>query len=206
MQTTPTNFLWEGNFFSGATVGITNAGIATNNPLLVLSSDGLWRPATNSPALGAAASSYPAVTNDSDGQPRPTAKDAGCDQASTNEIVRRPLGPTDVGPVWMRSVGPIRTVAFVSNSVTLTWDSLPALTYQIQFSSNLLDWASVSQTISNPKPRLVGRTTALKPAARPPRNPSGSIASGWCLDRVLAPRELNERVKARLRQGLNSLT
>jgi poly(beta-D-mannuronate) lyase len=149
IQTTPTNFLWEGNFFSGTTVGLTNAGIATNDPLLVLSSDGLWRPATNSPVLGAAARSYPAVTNDFDGQPRPTAKDAGCDQSSTNQIVRRPLGPLDVGPVWMRSVGPISTVAFVSNSVTLTWDSLPALTYQIQFSSNLLDWASVSQTISN---------------------------------------------------------
>jgi hypothetical protein len=49
----------------------------------------------------------------------------------------------------MRSVGPIRTVVFVSNSVTLTWDSLPALTYQVQFSSNLLDWALVGQTISN---------------------------------------------------------
>ena len=112
-------------------------------------SDGLWRPATNSPVLGTAAGTYPVVTNDFDGQPRPAAKDAGCDQASTNEIVRRPLGPPDVGPVWMRSVGPIRTVAFVSNLVTLTWDSLPALTYQIQFSSNLLDWATVSQTISN---------------------------------------------------------
>jgi poly(beta-D-mannuronate) lyase len=149
IQTAPTNFLWEGNFFSGATVGLTNAGIATNDPLLVLSSDGFWRPATNSPVLGAAAGTYAAVTNDFDGQPRPAAKDSGCDQSSTNAMVRRPLGPTDVGPVWMRSVGPIRTVDFVSNSLALTWDSLPALTYQVQFSSNLLDWASVSQTVSN---------------------------------------------------------
>jgi len=70
-------------------------------------------------------------------------------RAGAANVVRRPLGPPDVGPVWMRSVGLIRTVAVAPNSVTLTWDSPPALTYQIQFSGNLLDWATVSQTISN---------------------------------------------------------
>jgi hypothetical protein len=48
----------------------------TNNPLLVLSGDGSWRLATNSPVLGAAAGSYLAVTNDFDGQARLAVKDS----------------------------------------------------------------------------------------------------------------------------------
>ncbi len=153
--TPPTNFLWEGNYFYGATVGITNSGIATNDPLLVLSSDGLWRPATNSPVLGAAAGSYTFVTNDFDGQPRTGAKDIGCDQASASAQTRRPLGPTDVGPDWIHinlSGGPSnQTVAVGSNvSFSVVTAGTPPFFYQWQKNgTNLVDGGKVSGATTN---------------------------------------------------------
>jgi len=147
--TQPTNFLWEGNIFSGATVGLTNAGILTNNPLLVLNSDGLWRPATNSPALGGAAGNYPLVSDDFDGQPRLDQKDMGCDESSTNVVSRGPLGAADVGPTWMRNVGPIQSISNGAASIVITWASLPGLVYQPQWSTNFSNWLNAGSTISN---------------------------------------------------------
>lgn len=147
---TPLNMTWDGNIMFGASLGIPgNSGITVTDPTMNLSPDGLWRPATNSPALGAALGSYSYVTTDFDGQLRPVTKDVGCDQSSVAPMVRRPLGPTDVGPVWMRSVGPIRTIDYLGDTVTLTWDSVPGLPYRVQYSSNAVHWMSVSQTVSN---------------------------------------------------------
>jgi hypothetical protein len=92
---------------------------------------------------------YPAATNDFDGQPRPAAKDAGCDQRSDEPVLSHPLKPGDVGPLWMRSAAAIRQINVSSNAVSFVWDSLPALSYAVHFSSNLTDWAAVSQTLSN---------------------------------------------------------
>ncbi len=146
--TQPTNFLWEGNIFSGATVGLTNAGISTNNPLLSLSADGLWRPATNGPAIDAAAGSYALVTDDIDGQARVGLKDIGCDEFSLSGMTRRPLGVDDVGPTWMRSVDSL-LVARGTNAITLTWSSFPGLVYQVRYSTNLSNWFNAGGTISN---------------------------------------------------------
>ena len=146
--TAPTNFLWRSNFFSGASVGLTDPGILTSNPLLSLASDGLWRPATNSP-VRSNATSYPNIAEDFDGQTRAQPADIGCDQISAAPILQSPLQPGDVGPNWMRSVGPIRAIAALSNSVQVVWDSLPALTYRIDFSTNLVQWTTVSPPISN---------------------------------------------------------
>lgn len=139
VQTVPTNFLWEGNVFFGATACVTNSGIITTDLLLVRNGDGLWRPATNSPVLGAAVGNYSAAIRDLDGQSRSATKDVGCDQSSTDLILRKPRVPADVGPTWMRSVAPIKTIAFNSNSVAFTWGSLPALMYQIQ----LISWTGL---------------------------------------------------------------
>lgn len=146
--TQPTNFLWEGNIFSGATVGLTNAGIATNNPLLSLSVEGLWRPATNSPVIDAAVGNYPLITDDFDGQARVGSKDIGCDELSTGNVTRRPLRIDDVGPTWMRAVAPLQTNVG-SNAVTLTWSSLPGLVYQVRYSTNLSNWFNGGAAISN---------------------------------------------------------
>lgn len=144
----PINLLYEGNFMHGASLGIPqDSGISTANPHLVLADDGLWRPAETSPVIGAAVGEYPFVTHDIDGQARVGAKDAGCDQLSAEPVSRRPLTAADTGPEWMRSAGTIRTLAMAGEELTMSWDALPQLTYQIQFSSNLLAWTTVETNI-----------------------------------------------------------
>jgi len=146
----PINMTWEANLMFGALLGIPQpAGITLQDPLLGQATDGLWRPAASSPALGTAAGAYPHVVNDVDGQARPEPKDIGCDQASADPILHRPLGPADVGPDWMRNIGSIRLTNDAGNSVTLTWDSLPGLAYVVQYSSNAVHWLNGSPVVSN---------------------------------------------------------
>ncbi len=107
---TPVNLTWEGNIMYGTSLGIaTNSGIWQTDPQLLPAADGLWRPATNSPVLGAAQGNYDFVTEDIDGTTRPVTKDVGCDQASSAIAVYPPLTPADVGPLWMR---PSDTVSY----------------------------------------------------------------------------------------------
>ncbi len=102
----PVNMFWQGNIMYGATLRIPpNSGITMVDPLLELAPDGLWRPATNSPALGAAQGNYDYVTVDMEGQFRPAAKDVGCDQLSAAAITNPPLAAVDVGPLWLRTAG-----------------------------------------------------------------------------------------------------
>ena len=94
-------FRWLGNFASpgaGAHPGVKLAEV----PLMT--SEGLKRPPSESPVLGAAEGSFPMVAKDIDGQARPAKCDVGCDQASTAPITNRPLTAADVGPEWMRQV------------------------------------------------------------------------------------------------------
>ena len=105
----PQNLLWEANILFGTTLGITtNSGTLRVDPQLAFA-DGLWRPRTNSPALSAAQGSYAFVTEDFEGQPRPAAKDIGCDQVSLVAIHYPPLTATNVGPLWMRERGTFLT-------------------------------------------------------------------------------------------------
>jgi len=74
------------------------------DPRLVQDREGRWRPAPDSPVVGAATGFYPEVTVDIDGQARPARKDAGCDQQSTAPVLFSPASEADAGPVW-RSPG-----------------------------------------------------------------------------------------------------
>jgi hypothetical protein len=68
------------------------------DPQLSLATDGLYRPATNSPAIDAALGTFTNVVDDMDGQPRLGLFDVGADELSNDPVVRRPLLPGDVGP------------------------------------------------------------------------------------------------------------
>src|SRR6185436_3793331 len=103
LMTAPAQFTWRGNFFFGAEPGVRDELRAdTIDPHLVQQRDGRWRPAADSPVVGAASGSFPEVTVDIDGQSRAAKKDAGCDQQSTDPIVFRPMTEADVGPAWRR--------------------------------------------------------------------------------------------------------
>jgi hypothetical protein len=95
---------WEGNIAFGGSLGSKAGapGITVVNPLLQQGADGLWRPASDSPAIGAAVGTTSGlVPNDMDGQPRIAIADVGADEFSTASIVRKPLVAGDVGPTWL---------------------------------------------------------------------------------------------------------
>jgi len=139
--TPPTNFVWQSNVFFGASVGVSDPGIVVTNPLLELAPDGLWRPALHSPVRDAGAGGYTWVVDDGDGQPRDSVPDIGCDEISDAPVLRRPLTVADVGPLWMRTAGPIRSVTVLTHAITLAWDAIPGFRYRPWISSNLNVWS-----------------------------------------------------------------
>jgi parallel beta-helix repeat protein len=95
----PVGFLWEGNLLWGAaaTGNIPSSGFRRVDPQLI-SSSGVRRLSSGSPAVDTAAGSYPEVTVDMDGHARSGAKDVGADELSSEPVLRRPLTASDVGP------------------------------------------------------------------------------------------------------------
>jgi Chondroitinase B len=93
-----TNLRWQGNIVWGGSAGMPAGGYRAVNPDLVVGPGGLNRLRAGSPAIDAAAGSYPQVTQDMDLQPRSAAKDVGADEFATAGPVRQPLTPADVGP------------------------------------------------------------------------------------------------------------
>ncbi len=102
------DWTWEGNVAFGDSLGPKSGdeGITVVDPLLTFADDGLFRPAANSPLIGAAIVN-PAIPVDVDGQARTGAYDIGADQFSTDAIVRIPLNNGDVGPSWITSIPPV---------------------------------------------------------------------------------------------------
>jgi poly(beta-D-mannuronate) lyase len=91
---------WMGNLVSGATP--EHAGLKVADPKLARGTDGLLRPAADSPARGAAEGIFPNVKTDIDGQPRTGKLDVGCDQISDAPIANHPLTAAEVGPAWLK--------------------------------------------------------------------------------------------------------
>ena len=94
-----TNPKFEGNIVFGSAPNddMPSSGSRRVNPQLV-SSGGVFRLSSTSPAIDSAVGSYPGVSIDMDGQIRSGAKDVGADEFMTGPIFRRPLTTADVGP------------------------------------------------------------------------------------------------------------
>ncbi|GAB4189908.1 MAG: polysaccharide lyase 6 family protein [Phycisphaeraceae bacterium] len=95
---------WEGNIAWGKPLGTGagNPGVLNVDPIIALAADGLWRPQSGSPAIDGAVGNYTGIlTEDVDGQTRIGTYDIGADEVSAAQILRRPLMPGDVGPLWM---------------------------------------------------------------------------------------------------------
>ncbi len=96
----PLNVTYQSNIFHGAPLGIPQVGgISTTDPELTFGAD-LWRPASASPAIGAAME-IDFATQDIDGQNRDSAPDIGADELASSPILYRPLLAQDVGPSYM---------------------------------------------------------------------------------------------------------
>lgn len=103
-----TGWTWQGNIAYGGSLGSVagNPGVAVVDPQLQSGADGLWRPASTSPAVNGASGNYSSlITADIDGQPRIGLYDVGADEFSAAAIVRKPLSAGDVGPAWLN--GPV---------------------------------------------------------------------------------------------------
>lgn len=97
----PEQFSYEGNIISAPNLGITKPdGILLENPKLKISTDGLFRLESSSPAIGAAKGIYPYVQIDMDGQNRGANKDVGADQLSDAPVLLTPRQKNEVGPTW----------------------------------------------------------------------------------------------------------
>jgi hypothetical protein len=95
------NPTWSGNIiWNPVNIGsIPASGYDLVDPLLAPDANGILHLQPGSPAIGSATGSYPAVTFDMDGQPRPNgAMDKGADESSAATITARLLTINDVGP------------------------------------------------------------------------------------------------------------
>jgi hypothetical protein len=95
----PSNTLFAGNIGYGSTldnVPRTSDEIRNVDPLLV-TDGGLQKLSAASPAIDAAALSFPFVVEDMEGQSRSVA-DIGADEYAAGPVLNRPLTPADVGP------------------------------------------------------------------------------------------------------------
>ncbi|MCC2686031.1 MAG: hypothetical protein K0R75_2930, partial [Paenibacillaceae bacterium] len=108
-ETAPINMTYSGNIMYGTTLGIspTPSGITISDPDLELATEiySLYRPnASTSPAIDAAVSTYTSyITEDMDGQTRPSSKDVGADEITTAAVTQKAQTNVDVGPSWMRT-------------------------------------------------------------------------------------------------------
>ena len=145
---TPVNLAWAGNIMFGAALGINPVpGILLADPKLGRAPDGLWRPRSDSPALGAAQGGFEFVTDDIRGRVRPPAKDVGSDQADGSSPIRQPLTPADVGPSWTHPLVVALSLAERPN-VSLRWASVSGAVYQVQTSAELASWMDAGAPVT----------------------------------------------------------
>ena len=94
------SFNYAGNIFYNMTAGLSN-GFTEGDPKFTFGS-GL-EPAkigSGSAAIDAAAGNY-SYTEDFEGQARTGTLDVGCDEYSSNPVLRTPVQKTEVGPCWL---------------------------------------------------------------------------------------------------------
>lgn len=89
--------VYEGNIVFGGPIAGKTTSVKVADVVLTVS-DGLYRPAAQSPDLDASVES--GVFIDMDGQSRRNPPDVGADEISSDPVLTRPLTARDVGPVW----------------------------------------------------------------------------------------------------------
>ena len=98
----PINMFYEGNIMFGGNLGIPlPPGITMVDPQLVFAPDTVWRITSTSPGKDNSAGVYDYVTDDFDGQLRDLTKDIGCDELSSDPIIRIRADASNTGPSFL---------------------------------------------------------------------------------------------------------
>lgn len=94
-----TGGVWSGNIVNGAggAGDMPEGGYAMTDARLVRDASGIFRLQAGSPAVDAAAGSYPAISVDMDGQRRTGVFDKGADEVSVAPVVAHVLSADEVG-------------------------------------------------------------------------------------------------------------
>jgi poly(beta-D-mannuronate) lyase len=94
-----TGGVWSNNmlFNTNGDGDMPASGYTTANPLLARDATGTFHLQPGSPAINAAAGSYPSVTTDMDGQARTSPLDIGADEVSSAAVTAQILAPSMVG-------------------------------------------------------------------------------------------------------------
>ncbi len=187
----PINLTWLGNVFFGPEIGVQNEpGITVADPLLVLADDGLYRPQTGSPLIGAAQDTFAFVRFDMDGQTRTWPKDVGADQMSTQAKSVFPLQPGDVGPDWYPPQPPPVPVIRVQQGV----DSLKAALQKAE-EGDIVELVSEGGIYSFSSPVAIDKNITIRAAAEltalPILQPATEVDSLSCLFYWQKGRRLN---------------
>jgi poly(beta-D-mannuronate) lyase len=92
--------VWSDNLLWNVpdTASLPEAGFTKVDPQLAADAAGIQRPKAGSPVVAAATGTFPSVTVDLDGQPRPEKMSIGADEPSEAPVVGKFLTPEDVGP------------------------------------------------------------------------------------------------------------
>lgn len=176
----PINLSYLSNIVYGATLGVpdTTTGILATDPLYTLASDGLWRPASESPLIGAATDLYGYITDDMDGQARNGNFDIGADQVSDDPVIVYPVTAADVGPDWLNSgdspvflvtavngsgtikVKPDTNIFAIGDTIIITATPDPDWTF--------LEWSGDLNGTANPKTFIISEDTYITAVFSPP--------------------------------------
>ena len=100
----PTNLSFVGNLVSVRLLEMPALeGMAIEKIILQKTTDGMWRPAKESPAIGAFKGEFNFVTEDIDKQARRPPKDVGADQVSQEPVLNKPINESEAHwPFWLK--------------------------------------------------------------------------------------------------------
>lgn len=101
----PTKLSFVGNLVSVRLLEMPALeGMKSEKNILQKSTDGMWRPTKDSPAIGAFKGDFKYVTEDIDKQARRSPKDVGADQVSLEPVLSKPMIPTAAHlPSWLKN-------------------------------------------------------------------------------------------------------
>nr|WP_322623586.1 chondroitinase-B domain-containing protein [uncultured Flavobacterium sp.] len=137
------------------TTAFTTAQVAVQDPLLQLT-NGVWFATSASPTVTAGVATLN-ISDDIQGQTRPTVSNAGADHYSTSSVLYFPLTPSDVGPDAYEDELPVANVEDVTAKSVLAYPNPTKGVVAITIEGN----ENIAVTVYNIQGQEVFKDTAI---------------------------------------------